>query len=99
MACGLPRADKRFGGFVRATSVQMLFKFIAPLGYDADSRQRSGVAERAEGAPQHVFREVAHEVDVFRPAVTRVEAVEHFTQPRGAFTARDAPTAGLVRIE
>src|SRR5260370_8105110 len=77
----------------------MLLEFFAPLLHDADGGQRRGVAERAEGAAQHIFGEVADEVDVFRTPETSVKTIEHLAQPSGAFAAGDAPAAGFVRVE
>src|SRR6266478_9342930 len=68
---------KRFGGFKGTAPVQMLLEFVAPLLHDADGGQRRGVAERAEGAAQHIFGEVADEVDVFRTPETSVKTIEH----------------------
>src|SRR5262245_32873452 len=77
----------------------MVFKLAAEFLHDADGRHRGGVAERAEGAAQHVLRELAHHVDVFGTAEARVEALQHFAQPNGSFAAGNAPAAGFVRVE
>src|SRR6266849_3196283 len=77
----------------------MLLEFVAPLLYDADGGQRGSVTERAEGAAQHVFGELADEVDIFGAPEAGMEAIEHLAQPTGAFAAGDAPAAGLVRVE
>src|SRR5262249_26956449 len=75
MTLARPHGYKRFRRFVRAAPVQVIFKFVAPLLHDADSRQSGGIAERAEGAAEHIFRQVAHEIDVFRAAEAGVEAL------------------------
>src|SRR5260370_28190923 len=77
----------------------MLLKFVAPLLHDADSRQRRGVAKRAERAAQHILGEIAYEIDIFGAAIACVKTVQHFAQPGGAFAAGDAPAAGFVRIK
>src|SRR6266851_2192660 len=77
----------------------MLLEFVAPLLHDADGGQRRGVAERAKRAAQHIFGDVADEVDIFGTPEAGVEAIEHLAQPGGAFAAGDAPAAGLVRVE
>src|ERR1700733_6592193 len=84
---------------VGALAVEMIFELVAPFLDDADRGQRGGVAERAEGAPEHVFRQLVDQRNVFLSAGTCVEAVEHFLEPRRAFAAGDAPAAGFVRIE
>src|SRR5215475_8385759 len=38
--------NQRFCRLVCAAAVQVILKFVAPLGDDADRRQRRGVAER-----------------------------------------------------
>src|SRR5690242_9266786 len=77
----LPRADKRFGGFVRAAPAQVFLEFIAPLLDDADGRQCCSITERAERAPKHVLREIADHVDVFGTPQPGMEALEHFPEP------------------
>ena len=42
----------------------MLLEFVAPLLHDADRGQRGGIAKRAEGAAQHIFSEVANQIDI-----------------------------------
>src|SRR6266404_7452859 len=77
----------------------MLLKFVAPFLHDADGGQSGGVAKRAEGAAQHIFSEVADQIDIFRASKASVEALEHLAQPCCAFAAGDAPAAGFVRVE
>ncbi len=77
----------------------MIFKFVAPFLHDADGRQRRGIAERAESAPEHIFRKLVNQRNIFRAAAALVEAVEHFAQPGGAFAAGNAPAAGFVRVK
>jgi len=84
---------------MRAFPVQMVFKFVAPFLDDADGGQSRGIAERAESAPEHIFRKLVNQRDIFRATAAFVEAVEHLTQPGGAFAARNAPAAGFVRVK
>src|SRR5260370_16031152 len=77
----------------------MLLEFVAPLLHDADGRQRGGIAERAERAPQHILGEVADKVDIFGTPEAGMEAIEHLAQPGGPFAAGNAPAAGFVRVE
>jgi len=51
----LPRSDQIFRGFVRAFAVQVIFKLLSKLRDYAYRRHSRCVAERAEGAAQHVF--------------------------------------------
>src|SRR5271156_2707049 len=95
----LVSSQNHFRGFVRAFPVQMVLKFAAPFLDDADGGQRRRVAERAESAPEHIFRELVNQWDVFRAAAALVETVQHFAQPGGAFAARNAPAAGFVRVK
>src|SRR5258708_12452190 len=46
--------SERFGGFVRTAPIQIIFEFVAPLLNDADGWQRSTIAERPKGPPEHV---------------------------------------------
>src|SRR5271170_5385738 len=77
----------------------MIFEFVAPFLDDADGRQSRGIAERAESAPEHIFRKLVDQWNIFGAAAALVETVEHLAQPGGAFAAGNAPAAGFVRIE
>src|SRR5579859_6155959 len=77
----------------------MILKFVSPLLHDADGGQRSGVTERAEGAAEHVLRKLSDQVNVFAAAKARVEAFQHFAEPRCSLAAGNAPAAGLVRVK
>src|SRR6516162_257 len=77
----------------------MVFEFVAELGHDANRWHSRCVAERAEGAAQHIFRKLADHIYIFRAAEPVVEAIEHFAQPSGAFAAGNAPATGFVSIE
>src|SRR4030088_3086615 len=57
----------------------------------------SAAAKRAERAAQHIFSEIADEIDIFGTAIACVKTVQHFAQPGGAFAAGDAPAAGFER--
>src|ERR1700731_3039014 len=97
--CPLTSPGDHLGGLVRTLPVQMIFEFVPPLFYDADRRQGRSVSERAERPPEHIFRELVDQANIFGAPTAFVKAVKHFAQPCGAFAARDAPAAGLMRIE
>src|SRR5579883_3671903 len=71
-------------------SVQMIFKFVPELLHDRDRRHGRGIAQGAEGAAEHVLRDVADQVDVVLRAAAFVEARQDLAQPRRALAARDA---------
>src|SRR6185312_13890475 len=72
-------------------AVQVIFKLVAKLLYERDSRHGRRVAQRAEGAAQHVFRQVLDVVDVFFSAEAGVKARERLLQPVRTFAAGNAP--------
>src|ERR1700733_518807 len=74
-------------------------ELAAELLEKADHRHGRCVAERAEGAAQHVLGEVAHVIDIFHRAVAFVEAGHRLLQPVCAFAAGDAPAAALLLVE
>src|SRR5690349_5798091 len=90
-ALGAHQLDQRLRLRRRWICPDVLLELVAEFFEEADHRHGRGVAERAEGAPQHVFGEVAHIVDVLRGAVALVEARHGLLQPVGALTAGDAP--------
>src|SRR5579884_3217586 len=55
----LRRALHRSGMFL-----QVLFEFAAKLCNETAGRHRGRIAERAEGAAEHVIRELANEIDI-----------------------------------
>src|SRR5271155_4793194 len=95
----LVSSQHHLGGFKRAFPVQMVFEFVAPFLDDADGGQSSGIAERAESAPEHILGKLVDQRNIFGAAAALVETVEHLAHPGGAFAAGNAPAAGLVRIE
>src|SRR4051794_38055525 len=87
-------------GFIRTRpAFQVCFEFFAELLDHADYGHGSSVAERAEGAPQHVLAEVAQVIDVLHDATTGVKADERLLQPVGTFATGNAPATTLVLIE
>ena len=78
---------------------EIVFKFVAELFDDADGGHRGGVAQRAEGAAQHVFGKVADHNDVALRACSLDESGEQLFEPGGAFAAGDAPAAAFVLVE
>src|SRR5664279_5322802 len=87
-----------FGVWTRF-AVQVVLKLFAKLFYKCDGRHSRGVAERAKGAAQHVFRQVLNVVNIFCFAKSGVKARERFLEPVSAFAARYAPAAALMLIK
>ena len=77
----------------------MIFKLFAKLFDEGDGRHGRRVAERAERAAQHVFREVLNVVNVGFASKASVKAGERFLEPVGAFAAGNTPSAALVLVE
>ena len=42
----------------------MILEFVAEFFHDGNHRQRRGIAQRAEGAAQHVLGDVAEQADI-----------------------------------
>jgi hypothetical protein len=80
-------------------AVQVVFELFAELLHKAKRGHGCCVAQWAEGAAHHVFREVLNVVDIFGNAEAGVETGERFFEPVRTFAAGDAPAAGLVLIE
>src|SRR5271170_405479 len=95
----LVSSQNHLRGFISAFPVEVVFKFVAPFLDDADGGQSRGIAERAESAPEHIFRKLVDQRNIFRASAAVVEAVQQFAQPGGAFAAGDAPAAGFVRVK
>src|SRR5258708_33334081 len=77
----------------------MIFKFLAELFYERNSRHRRGIAQWTEGPTQHVLRQVLHVVDVFLQAAASVKTNEGFLQPVGTFATRDTSLAALRPVK
>ncbi len=71
------------------TAIQVCFKFFAELLYEADDGHGRCVAERAEGAAQHVLGEVAEVVDILCHSGPGMEALEGLRQPVRALRGRE----------
>src|SRR5580658_7466946 len=80
-------------------SVQVVFKFLAKLFHKADGGHGRRIAQRAESAAHHVFRQVLNVVDVLGRAEAGMESGNRFLQPVRALAAGNAPAAALVLIE
>src|ERR1700691_1829441 len=86
--------------FVRAwLPIQMIFEFLAELLHERDSRHRRRIAQRTEGPPQHVLRQILHVVDIFHHAAAAMKASQRLFQPIRTLTARDTPATTLVLIK
>src|SRR5580692_5113488 len=80
-------------------AVQVVFKLLAKLVNEGDGGHGGCVAQGAEGAAQHVLRQITNIVDIFGHAAARVEASERLLQPVGAFAAGNTPATALVLVE
>src|ERR1035437_2861085 len=80
-------------------TVQVIFEFLPELLHDGDGRHGGGIAQRAERAAQHVFSDIADQVDIGACALAVMEAHENFLQPGGALPAGDAPAAAFMGVE
>src|SRR5580698_8034055 len=77
----------------------IVFKLFAELLDEGDRWHSSRVAERAEGAAQHVFCQVLNIIDVFFIAAAVVDAGEGLLDPVRALATRNTPAAGFVLIK
>src|SRR6476469_4764857 len=78
---------------------QMRFKFAAPLVHNGHGGDRRRIAQRTEGASQHVLGKIPDIVDVFFQSAAVVEAGEGFLEPVSAFTAGNTPAAAFMLVE
>src|SRR5579884_1107387 len=83
----------------RACAVEMGLKLISEFFDERHHGHGSRVAEGAEGAAQHVFRDVVHDRNVALDATAGMEPVEDLLEPRRPFAAGDTPAATLVLVE
>src|SRR3954447_26226308 len=67
--------------------VQMVFKLVPELLHDRNSRHRRRVAQRTEGPPEHVLREVADQIDVALDPAALMEPHQDLPQPGRALPA------------
>src|SRR5260221_12277214 len=87
-------------GLVRTgLAVQVIFKFLTPLLYDGHGRDSSRVAQRTEGASQHVLRKIINVVNVAFLAAAGVKARKSLLQPVCTFTAGDTPSTAFMLVE
>src|SRR3954452_15667932 len=85
---------------VRAwAAFQVVLKFFSEFFYEGDRRHRRGVAQRAEGAAQHVFCEILHVVDIFHHSTAGMKTDERLLQPVRSLAAGNAPSAAFVLIK
>ena len=76
-----------------------LFKFAAILGDEGFHGPCGGFAERTNGFAVDVVGDFKKQINIFRTAMTVLDAMEHFLHPQRAFAARRALAAGLVRVK
>src|ERR1700691_5072804 len=68
-------------------AVEVVFKLLAKLVNERDGGHGGRVAQGAEGAAQHVLRQVTNVVDIFGHTAPGMETGERLLQPVGAFAA------------
>src|SRR6185295_15305574 len=68
--------------------VDVVLEFVAEVLDEALHRQRSGVAQRADGAAGDVVGHRRQQVEVLVAALPVLDAVHDAPQPAGAFAAR-----------
>src|SRR5664279_3737050 len=80
-------------------TVEVVLEFLTKLLNVGNDRHRRRVAQRTEGATQHVLRQVLQVVDVLGHAAARMEARQRLLHPVGTFAAWDTPAAALVLVK
>ena len=80
-------------------SARCFSKSSRELFDNGDGRHRRRIAQRAESPAQHVLRKLAQQRDVVLAPAAFVESAAESSQPGGAFAARDAPAAALMRVK
>src|SRR5438552_4085740 len=78
---------------------QMIFKFFSELLHNRNRRQRGCIAQRTEGASQHVFGQVLNVINVLSNAAACMKTSQCLFQPVSALAARNAPSTALVLIK
>src|SRR6266567_1076735 len=66
---------------------------------EALDRQRGRVAQRADGASGDIVGHVNQQIEVFVPALTVLDAIDHAPQPSRPLPAWRALSAGFLEIE
>src|ERR1035441_10228580 len=62
-------------------AVQVVLEFLPELLHDGDGRHGGGIAQGAEGAAQHVPRDIADQVDIGARALPVMETRQNLLQP------------------
>src|SRR5438477_3285854 len=60
---------------------QLVLEFLSKLFNNGNRRHGCGIAQRTEGAPRHVFRQVLNVVDVLLHAAPSMRAHPRFSRP------------------
>src|ERR1700720_3543046 len=87
--------------FLKGTrpAFQMVLEFLSKLFNNGNRRHGCGIAQRTEGASQHVFRQVLNVVDVLLHAAPSMKAGQRFFQPIRTLAAWNAPAATFMLIK
>src|SRR3990172_4857283 len=79
--------------------VDVILELVAKMVDERAHRHCRRVTQRADGASLDVVGNVVQEIEVFRLAAARLDAVDHAIQPAGAFAARRALAARFLLIK
>src|SRR6187399_3077402 len=79
--------------------LDVVHEFVAEMLDKALHRQRGSIAQRADGAPGNVVRDVIQQVEVLHPALAMLDTVDHAVEPAGALAARRALAAGFLEVK
>src|SRR5947208_16658351 len=99
--CGPVGCEKCGGGRVERAAALLPVRDVLVLEvlHRRRDRTRCAVTECAEGTTEDVVAGVEQCRDVLRVALALLEPLEDLHHPVGAFAARRALAAGLVRVE
>src|SRR6185312_4737969 len=93
------RLRQRLAPLGREVLADLGFELAAELGEEAEHRPGGGFAERADGVAGDAVRDRRAQVDVAGAAFALGQPRGDARQPAGAFAARRALAARLVRVE
>src|ERR1700687_5903667 len=79
--------------------IDVMLKLVAEMLDEALDRQRGGVAQRTYGAAGDIVGHVKQQIEVFVPALTVLDAIDHAPQPSRPLPAWRALSAGFLEIE
>src|SRR2546421_11199132 len=82
-----------------APMLDVMHELVAEVLDEALHRQRSGVAQSADGAPGDVVGDVVEKIEIGHAPLSVLDAVHHAVEPARAFAARRALAARFLEIE